>query len=200
MRRRGLLALLPLELLPRPAGAQGTTQETTQGITWLDTLMQRLAAIPARQADFIEEKRIAALSQPLVSRGRLVYRRPDHLEQITTAPQPESVIVDGDRLSIAGAGGAPKLVSLDSQPAIAGLVDGVRAALAGDLPGLQRFYRIEARGRLDAWQLILTPAGPPLARMLRGVILDGENTNIRSITIEQANGDTQIMTMSEARP
>lgn len=184
--RRVLLAALSAAAVAAalPALAEGT---------WLDALMRRLAAIPARQADFTEEKHLAALQAPLVSRGRLVYRRPDHLEQITLSPRPETVVIDGDRLSIATGGQPARTMSLAAAPALAGLVEGVRGVLAGDLAGLQRFYRIEAQGGPAAWRLILTPSGAPLARVLRGVVLDGAATDIRTVAITQANGDTQIL-------
>jgi hypothetical protein len=188
MLRRTLLQALPL-LPALPAAAQTGT--------WLNEVMRRLAAIPARQANFLEEKRIAALRQPLISRGRLIYIRPAYLEKITTEPRPEALIVDGDRLSISTGGEAPRVVSLQSRPAIAGLVDGVRAAMAGDLPGLQRFYRVEAQGGLAGWRLILTPVFPPLARVLRAVALEGGGSAISSIRIVEANGDEQITMISE---
>ncbi len=182
MRRRGLLASL---LLPLRA--------TAQEATWLDALMRRMAGMSARQADFTEEKRIAALQAPLVSRGRLLYRRPDHLEQITAAPRPETVVIDADRLTVTTGGEPARTMSLDAAPALAGLVEGIRGVLAGDLPGLGRFYRIAAQGDLDAWRLILTPLGAPLARVLRSVTIEGGGADIRLVAIAQANGDTQTL-------
>jgi predicted LPLAT superfamily acyltransferase/outer membrane lipoprotein-sorting protein len=188
---RPLRIALALVLLATPAMAQTTG-------TWLDGLMQRLAAIPARQASFTEERHIAALTTPLVSHGRLVYRRPDHLEKITTDPQPETLVVDGDRLTIRSPEGT-KTFSLAEQPAIAGLVDSVRDAIAGNLAGLQRYYRIEAQGGPDAWIMLLTPAGDPLARVVRRVTITGRGTDLTGVTILQANGDEQSMTVTGTR-
>jgi outer membrane lipoprotein-sorting protein len=158
---------------------------------WLELLMQRMAAIPARQADFVEVKRLAALRQPLTLHGHLIYRRPSYLEQITISPQTETLIADGDQLSIQSGHNDTRVVSLASQPVIAGLVDGVRATLAGDLSQLQQFYRITAQGRGAAWRLILTPIQPELANVLRSVILEGADTDIRTVNVVAANGDEQ---------
>lgn len=190
LRRRGALGaglLLPLLAVAAPAQPAAAS--------WLDMLMQRLARIPARRADFVEQKQIAALTRPLVSRGHLLYVRPAQLEKITTAPQPETLIIDGDQLSISTEDAPPKTLSLASAPAIAGLVEGVRATLAGDLPGLRRLYRIVAEGGLGHWRLTLTPARPPLARLLHAVTIEGAQTDIRTITVDQANGDRQVMTI-----
>ena len=75
--------------------------------------MARLAQAPQRRANFVEEKTLAALTVPLRSEGRLEYRRPDHLEKITTAPQYESLVVEGGRLVIAAGGDPPRVVELD---------------------------------------------------------------------------------------
>ncbi len=158
---------------------------------WLELLMQRMAAISARQADFVEVKRLASLQQPLTLHGRLIYRRPSYLEQITLSPQTETLIADGDQLSIQSGHNDTRVVSLASQPVIAGLVDGVRATLAGDLSQLRQFYRITAQGRGAAWRLILTPIQPELANVLRSVILEGADTDIHTVNVVAANGDEQ---------
>ena len=181
-------ALAPLLLLAVPAAAQTNT--------WFDELMRRLAAVPARQASFTEERRIAALSTPIVSHGRLTYRRPDRLEKITTDPVSEILIVDGDRLSIQTGGQPAKVFALSDVPAIAGLVDSVRAALAGDLPSLERYYRIEVRGGPDAWTMLLIPVSKSLAGIVRSVTISGRGAELSAIRFVQTNGDEQSMTIT----
>ncbi|MGH7101589.1 MAG: LolA-related protein [Acetobacteraceae bacterium] len=166
---------------------------------WLEVLMQRLAQIPARSANFTEEKQVVALTRPLLSHGRLFYVRPKWLEKITDAPQPETLLVNGDRLSLTIGGGAPKILSLASVPAVAGLVDGVCATLAGDLPWLRRFYRIVAAGNMSHWRLELSPAGPPLTGLLRTVTIEGAGIDIKTIAVKQVNGDREVMTISPAQ-
>ncbi len=168
------------------------------GPVWLDVLMQRMAAIPARQADFVEQKRIAALNQPLTSRGRLIYRRPSYIAKVTTGPEPETLIADGDRVAVTMGNDASRVLPLAGEPAVAGLVDGIRLALAGDLPALARMYRVTSEGDLTGWRLILTPLAPPVAAFLTSVTIEGIDTDIHTIRIEQANGDEQDMTLSPA--
>jgi outer membrane lipoprotein-sorting protein len=184
-RMLGLLLCVAVGANTVPVAAQPTNEG------WLELLMQRMAAIPARQADFVEVKRVAALQRPLTLHGHLIYRRPSYLEQITIAPQAETLIADGDQLSIQSGHNDTRIVSLASQPVIAGLVDGVRATLAGDLAQLRQFYRITAQGRVAAWRLILTPIQPELANVLRSVILEGADTDIRTVNVVAANGDEQ---------
>jgi hypothetical protein len=160
--------------------------------------MRRLAAVSASRASFTEEKTIAALTEPVRGEGWLVYRRPDHLEKTTTGPNRESLMVDGDRLSIIADDQPPRIIELDSEPALRGLVDAVRGTLAGDLATLRRSYDVAMQGNLAAWRLILTPRDPSLKQLLRQVTVEGAGTDLGSVRIVQANGDQSLMTIRPA--
>ena len=188
-RRRVLMALLALGSVP--ALAQPSPSP-------IDALMGRLAAVSASRASFTEEKTIAALTQPVRSEGWLVYRRPDHLEKTTTGPNKESLMVDGDRLSIIADDQPPRVIELDSEPSLRGLVDAVRSTLAGDLATLRRSYDVAMQGNLAAWRLILTPRNPSLKQLLRQVTVEGTGTDLGSVRIVQANGDQSLMTIRPA--
>jgi outer membrane lipoprotein-sorting protein len=163
---------------------------------WLDTLMQRMAAIPARQAGFVQEKRLAALNQPLISRGQLIYQRPSYFKMVTTEPQPETLIVSGNQAAVSLGNGGFHVVSLASQPEVAGMMDGIRAALAGDLGSLRQDYRIDPEGSLAAWRLTLTPTAAPLTQFLRSVTIEGSDTDVHTIEVLQINGDQQDLTIT----
>ncbi len=159
--------------------------------------MAHLAQAPERHARFVEEKSFAALDTTLPSTGTLAYRRPSHLEKTTVTPQPESLVVDGDRLVIQSGETPPTVIELDAQPQIRALVDTIRGALSGDLAALQRSYRIDSDGTLQDWRLVLHPTDPAVARLVREVRIDGGN-DVRSIESVQPNGDTDKLTITPA--
>lgn len=181
--RRSLL-LLPLLTMTRPARADDFP---------LATLMARLAAVPERRAAFREMRVFAALSTPLESRGRLLYRRPGYLEKQTDWPQPERLVVDGPWLTLTGATDAPRVVDLRGQPELRAMIDGLRAPLAGDLALLQERFRMTPAGSLSDWTLDLTPRDDRAARFLRSLRLAGRGDWIAEIRLVQANGDEQLM-------
>ena len=184
--------LLMAEFVPGPAAWADAPDN------WLGELMGELAAIPERHERFGETKYLAVLNQPLVSQGWLNYRRPAHLEKITTAPQAESLLVDGDRLTLTERSGSPQTLMLASHPEITALVDAVRGTLSGDLPELERHYRVVASGGLSAWRLVLWPADRRVQELLRDIVFEGTATQLRSVRTDQTNGDTQIMTVEPA--
>ncbi len=157
--------------------------------------MQGLADVPARRATFREEKTVSMLRAPLISTGRLVWRRPSHLEKITTQPSPESLIVEGDRLTITIGRDAPRTVDLRAQPEIRALVDTLRGVLAGDLAELRRSFDVRAEDGLT-WRITLRPTDPDLARVLRAVTIDGAGNTPTAIDMVQADGDEQRLTIT----
>ena len=155
--------------------------------------MAKLAAVPARRAAFREAKRFGALSQTLESTGHLIYRRPGYLEKVTDWPQPDRLVVDGDRLVLTEGADPPRVVDLSSQPELRTLVDSMRGPLAGDLAGLQRAFTIRMDGTLSAWTLAMTPIDPAAAKLLRSIQITGGGDAITGIVLRQANGDEQAM-------
>lgn len=187
--RRHCLGGLLLLLLGTPSEAQAPLD--------IPALMARLAAVPERRATFREEKRIAALTDPLLSTGTLLYRRPGRLEKLTTWPDQESLVVDGDQVVLTEGNDPPRAVPLSADAGLRALVDAFRAPLAGDLAALTRSFRVQGDGSAAAWQLDLTPVNPAVARFLRGVRVVGSGAELRSIAVVQANGDEQDITIQD---
>ncbi len=184
-------ALFPLLLLPWRARAD--TLEPA-------ALMARLASVSERRARFREERTLAALTMPLVSTGRLLYRRPDYLEKETLWPLPERFVVDGSRLIIAdpASNDPPHVVPLDAQPGLRTLIDATRAPLAGDLDTLSRAFSITVGGTLAAWTLDLVPIAPAAARIVSSIQLTGQDSWIAGIRTMQANGDVTGLQITTA--
>ena len=163
------------------------------------TIMARLAALSDRDASFTEQKRLASLAAPLQSRGTLVFRHPAHLEKITVAPRPERLVIDQGKLSIISPGAAPQNVALDAHPALQAMATAIGAALAGDLPALQRVYAVDARGSLADWHMVLRPRSASLARFITTITLDGAGADLHSFALVQGNGDSQTLEIQPAR-
>lgn len=182
------LALLILLLAWHPPAA------ADEPVT-LDTLLARLAAIPERRATFTEQRRFAALDGTLDSSGRLLWRK-GYLEKRTDWPQPERLEVDGDRVVVTAANDPPQVIDMNRAPQLRVLIDAIRGPLQGDAPALRRAFTPTAAGTLSAWTLDLAPRDPAAARFLRHVRLHGHDDQVDRLTITQANGDEQVMTIT----
>ena len=144
----------------------------------IDELMQMLALVSESNASFVEVKTLALLTRPLRASGRLAYRRPAHLEKITQEPQAESLVVDGDKLTLTEAGTTPRAIDLNGEPIIHALVDSVRGTLSGDLAVLRRSYAVTMAGTVANWRLTLTPIDANIA----GLVCTHDNRGQRDCT------------------
>jgi outer membrane lipoprotein-sorting protein len=194
---RRVVSMSAVLVLPMLCPAQGQAQSVPP--SWLESLMARMAAIPERRESFQEEKQFAALDKPLNSSGQLVYRRPAYLEKITTSPDPESLIVDGDRLTLTSADRKTHSFQVDRRPEVSALVDAVRGTLAGNLQLLETRFSVQTQGSAGDWTLILTPRESEVHQWVQDIVVSGQGTYVHSFRITQTNHNQQIMTISEAR-
>ena len=162
-------------------------------------IAQGLANQPSRTARFTEEKHISSLTQPVRSEGQMIFRKPDTLEQHTTAPQPETLVIDGDEVSIGRPGAATRRLSTGDSPALRILADTLRGALAGDLKLLRRHFRVSEAGPLPAWRITLLPAANVTAQVVRRATIDGSFAEVRQIDVLQAGGDEQRLMLTPER-
>jgi outer membrane lipoprotein-sorting protein len=184
MRRLALLVALACACCAASAAALGVQE-----------LFDSLAhARPARAA-FQERKFVTLLDKPVESSGELVFTPPSRLEKRTTAPRAESVVVDGDLLTLERAGRRQSL-KLRENPAIAVLVDSIRSTLAGDLRSLTRTYSAALAGDAAQWRLTLRPLDPSLGTLVDHVEIGGSHEQVRRVEIFQADGDRSVMTLT----
>ena len=115
----------------------------------LQQLMDSLAQNKSGRATFVETKHIAVLDKPVESSGELLFTAPDRLEKRTLKPKPESMVVNGDELSVERAGRKYQL-QLQAYPELAAFIDSIRGTLAGDRKALERNYRLSLGGSADA--------------------------------------------------
>jgi outer membrane lipoprotein-sorting protein len=160
----------------------------------LDQLMTLLAQRQHGVADFEETQYLAVLKQPTHSSGVLSYDAPDHLEQRTLKPHPQSVVLDHGVLTMQ-VGTRQRTVRLQDYPQIAPLIDSVRATLAGDRHALEQRFQIEFEGDLEHWRLQLRPLDPKLSAIVQRIRLSGQRDAVLQVEIVQSDGDHSLMTI-----
>ena len=187
---RALLILLLC--LPVPGRAETPAWDIQQ-------LMQGLAQVQESKARFVERKYLSVLNRPLESSGTLSFQAPGHLEKHTLAPKTESLVLDQGVLTIASAARKRTLV-LQEYPAIWAFVESIRSTLAGDLPTLERFYKIELEGGAAHWKMRLLPIEQKTREVIREIRIDGRGNRLESIEILESNGDHSLMKVVEDAP
>ena len=167
----------------------------------LAQLMQSLAQLHAGSASFTERQTSPVLSAPLISAGTLTYDAPDYLRKVTISPVPESFVLDHDRVTLSGDGAAGTHVfAVNQDPRIAGLVEGIRGTLAGDLPALEQVYTVSLSGSAASWQLRLQPTQPALRRFVQSLVISGSEGRITVIDAVSSDGSGETMTIRADAP
>ena len=183
--RRGLLVLLGTVLLA------GTS--VSQAAEWqLGELMQLLAQTQNGQARFVERKYISMLDKPVESSGELSFTAPDRMEMRTLRPRKQSMLLEGNRLTLEQ-DGRQKTVNLQSYPEVAAFVEGIRGTLAGDRQALEKVYKVHLIGNPARWQLMLVPREPSMSRIISGIRIGGSQGEVLSVAYDHADGDRSEM-------
>jgi outer membrane lipoprotein-sorting protein len=170
---------------------------TAHAEAWnVQSLMQELAQIPASSTRFVETRHLAILTRPLELKGTLSYERPNRLSKHVEAPYDELMTVHGDSATLVNkTKGEQRVVSLREQPAMAALVESVRSTLAGDLPQLEKHYRVKFSGAREAWTLELVPRAAQVKSYVDTITLAGAGTRVTRIETLETGGDRSVMTI-----
>lgn len=165
----------------------------------LSQLMSLLAQRRQGEVRFAQTDYLEVLDQPVKSSGVLVYEAPDHLEKKTLEPKKESMILDGDELTVQR-GHKTYRMQVSAYPQAAPYVDAIRDTLAGNAAGLEKVFKVGFTGTRDAWKLQLVPLDEAEARRVKRVEIDGGADVIHTIEILQADGDKSVMTLAAPAP
>jgi len=184
VRRRTLLILALAAALPLRAAE-----------IELVRLFESLARRKPGRAEFHERKFLALLAKPVESRGELVFTPPGRLEKRTVTPRPESVVVDGGRITLERAG-RTYTMGLGDNPGVAVLIESIRATLAGDLGALTRTYSAAVAGTEAKWKLTLRPLDPAVSTLVERIEIEGARDLVRAVEIFQNDGDRSLMTIT----
>ncbi|MBC7696745.1 MAG: outer membrane lipoprotein carrier protein LolA [Bacteroidia bacterium] len=166
-----------------------------EGDWGIDRLMQSLASSRSGSASFVEKKTIAMLDKPVESSGELFYTAPDRLEKRTLKPNPESMLLDKDKL-IVEQRGKKHTLSLANYPEVAAFIDSIRGTLAGDRKALERSYKLSLDGDEQNWNLSLLPIEDKMKKVVAKINIAGAGNILHSIEIKQADGDRSLMTIT----
>ncbi len=158
----------------------------------LDSLMAELAADPGGRAEFVEKRYAALLDKPVVSKGEMTYTLPSRLEKITTEPKAESLVLEGDTLTLVR-GPRKVTLTLASRPEARAFVESIRSTLSGNRLALEKNYTLQLSGQADDWRLVLTPTDAKILGLLKHIDVSGNGRQIRQLEYWQADDDRTVL-------
>lgn len=193
-----LVALLALSHAgaARAASPAKTAPPVAAGVS-LEELLGRFRRAPGLFARFTEEKHLAMLDSPIVTKGTIHFVPPRRLARRAESPIASTLIIDGDKLQMGDGGGGQEL-DLGTNPVARMFVDSFVKLLAGDKAGLERIFKIQLSPRpKDGWQMVLVPRLAPMDKLIKDLTVRGEGLMVRELDVRESNGDWTHTTFSE---
>jgi outer membrane lipoprotein-sorting protein len=158
----------------------------------LPRLTALLAERKSGEARFTEERFVSGFDGPLRASGVLSFRAPDHFARHTLEPVAESMVVEGQTVTLKR-GNRTRQLTLDTVPELTALLEAVRATLTGNASTLERHFIVRVDGAPALWTLTLLPRSARLAAQVRELQIAGQNAHVRSVGLWLANGDRSMM-------
>lgn len=147
------------------------------------------------RGDFIQEKHLRALPQPLTSRGRFVLARDHGLLWLLRQPIRQDYRISPRGIARRGAHGWQ---AVDPQGGAARQNRLFLAVLAGDTQGLQRDFELDLTGDPTDWRLLLTPRGALLGQVFDGIEIQG-GASVTRIELRETQGDRTVLRLIDSR-
>ncbi len=167
----------------------------------IQSLMQSFAQVKTDNPHFVQRQYLHDLSKPLVSKGILIYKAPDYLEQKTEFPSPQRAVIRGDRLTLySSSWHGPRNISLQNTPGIWAVVESLRATLSGQLSILQRYFTVQMNGAPGGWRLELKQRFQTPKKEVVSILISGRDARINRIEIHYSKGNYSIMKLRRNAP
>ncbi len=168
----------------------------------LQQLLARLAPDGGRQEIAFEESRFNRLiTEPVLSKGRLIYEPPDTLIKRMESPRRESAVLEQERLAILDAQDR-EVASIDlwMQPDLKMVYGSIKALVTGDPDALRSAFWVSIDGGSQAWTLILRPKTDSARTRLDQVRVEGRGSQILSFEFRETDGDRSRLRLLAERP
>ena len=190
--------VVPDAAVAQPAAAREPGKQTSVDMA---SLLSAFAGMPGLEATFSEEKHIALLARPLVSRGTLFFTRPALLLRRVESPEPSEVVINKDALRVRDKSGEQTL-DLRARKDIRPFVESLTWILAGERAALERTYAasFQAESKGAPWQLSLKPKVAPLSHLIAELVIRGRGLFVEQIEVRETGGDKTITRILSANP
>ncbi|MFJ4495916.1 outer membrane lipoprotein carrier protein LolA [Pseudomonas atacamensis] len=160
----------------------------------LQQLSEQLAKPDVIHGQFIQEKHLRALPQPLISKGSFVLAKNHGLLWLLKTPLQQDYRITANGIARRDASGWQLLPNKSAGAEQNRLF---LAVLQGDSSGLQRDFELALSGTAQQWKLTLTPRSMLLKQVFQQINIDG-GTLVQSIELLETQGDSTLLRMQDS--
>jgi len=162
----------------------------------LPQLAAQLGKPAVVRGEFVQEKHLRSLPQPLVSKGHFVLAKQHGLLWLLQTPLRQDYRIDERGIARRDANGWQQLPQRSASAQQNRLF---LAVLEGDSSGLQRDFDLALSGAADDWTLTLTPRAMLLKQIFDSIEIAGGEL-VQRIELHEAQGDRTVLRMTRSQP
>ncbi|PCR96698.1 hypothetical protein CP336_10815 [Pseudomonas fluorescens] len=160
----------------------------------LQQLSDQLAKPDVIHGQFIQEKHLRALPQPLISKGSFVLAKNHGLLWLLKTPLQQDYRISAKGIARRDLNGWQLLPGKSAGAEQNRLF---LAVLQGDSSGLQRDFELALNGDAQKWQLTLTPRSVLLKQVFNQINITG-GTLVSTIELVETQGDSTVLRMQDS--
>ena len=160
----------------------------------LQQLSDQLAKPSVIHGNFIQEKHLRALPQPLVSKGTFVLAKDHGLLWLLKTPLQQDYRINAQGIARRDANGWQPLPNKSAGAEQNRLF---LAVLQGDSSGLQRDFELQLQGQAQQWKLTLIPRSLLLKQVFIRINIDGGEL-VHTIELLETQGDSTVLRMQDS--
>ena len=160
----------------------------------LQQLSEQLAKPDVIHGQFIQEKHLRALPQPLISKGSFVLAKNHGLLWLLKTPLQQDYRITANGIARRDGNGWQML---PNKSAGADQNRLFLAVLQGDSSGLQRDFELALSGDAQQWKLSLTPRSLLLKQVFKQINIDG-GALVQTIELLETQGDSTVLRMQDS--
>lgn len=160
----------------------------------LQQLSEQLAKPDVIHGQFIQEKHLRALPQPLISKGSFVLAKNHGLLWLLKTPLQQDYRITANGIARRDTNGWQLLPNKSAGAEQNRLF---LAVLQGDSSGLQRDFELALSGTAQQWQLTLTPRSMLLKQVFKQINIDG-GALVQTIELLETQGDSTLLRMHDS--
>ncbi|WP_207867239.1 outer membrane lipoprotein carrier protein LolA [Pseudomonas sp. 58(2021)] len=160
----------------------------------LQQLSDQLAKPDVIHGQFIQEKHLRALPQPLISKGSFVLAKNHGLLWLLKTPLQQDYRISAKGIARRDVNGWQLLPGKSAGAEQNRLF---LAVLQGDSSGLQRDFELALSGDAQQWHLTLTPRSVLLKQVFNQINITG-GTLVNTIELMETQGDSTVLRMQDS--
>jgi len=160
----------------------------------LQQLSDQLAKPGVIHGQFIQEKHLRALPQPLISKGNFVLAKHYGLLWLLKTPLQQDYRINAKGIARRDVSGWQLLPGKSAGAEQNRLF---LAVLQGDSSGLQRDFELALSGDAQKWHLTLTPRSVLLKQVFNQINITG-GTLVNTIELLETQGDSTVLRMQDS--